>query len=284
MKTRTNRPGGGVPARGRYAGYDVLAKRDTPSWNDATRRVLDARLAPREAPRYLDARQFATLDAVCARIVAQSEPRDARQADAEADAAAEAEVETATEAAAAAETAANEGASTRTPIPVAALIDERLLHDEGDGYRDARMPSYREAWRIGLAALDAHARAEHGRPFASLAGAERDAILRAAQRGALDGPAWRGMSSALFFSKRVLSDVASAYYSHPLAWNEIGFGGPASPRGYVRMDFNRRDPWEAPLAARDDGRADADADADADAASPRRLAQPGKRKGNRDAD
>ncbi|MHA7165264.1 gluconate 2-dehydrogenase subunit 3 family protein, partial [Burkholderia pseudomallei] len=114
------------------------------------------------------------------------------------------------------------------------------------------------------------------------AGAERDAILRAAQRGALDGPAWRGMSSALFFSKRVLSDVASAYYSHPLAWNEIGFGGPASPRGYVRMDFNRRDPWEAPLAARDDGRADADADADA--ASPRRLAQPGKRKGNRDAD
>ena len=31
----------------------------------------------------------------------------------------------------------------------------------------------------------------------------------------------------------------------PIAWNEIGFGGPASPRGYVRMDFNRRDPWEA---------------------------------------
>ena len=31
----------------------------------------------------------------------------------------------------------------------------------------------------------------------------------------------------------------------PTAWNEIGFGGPASPRGYVRMDFDRRDPWEA---------------------------------------
>ena len=37
----------------------------------------------------------------------------------------------------------------------------------------------------------------------------------------------------------------SAYYSHPHAWSEIGFGGPASPRGYVRMDFDRRDPWEA---------------------------------------
>ena len=25
----------------------------------------------------------------------------------------------------------------------------------------------------------------------------------------------------------------------------MGFGGPASPRGYVRMELDRRDPWEA---------------------------------------
>jgi hypothetical protein len=37
----------------------------------------------------------------------------------------------------------------------------------------------------------------------------------------------------------------ACFYSHPWAWNEIGFGGPASPRGYVRMAFDRRDPWEA---------------------------------------
>jgi hypothetical protein len=37
----------------------------------------------------------------------------------------------------------------------------------------------------------------------------------------------------------------TCYYGHPTAWSEIGFGGPASPRGYVRMDFDRRDPWEA---------------------------------------
>jgi hypothetical protein len=43
-----------------------------------------------------------------------------------------------------------------------------------------------------------------------------------------------------------------AYYSHPTAWSEIGFGGPASPRGYVRMGFNRRDPWEAAEARDDD--------------------------------
>ncbi|MFP3656483.1 gluconate 2-dehydrogenase subunit 3 family protein, partial [Burkholderia sp. SIMBA_052] len=37
-----------------YRGYDVLAKRDTPSWNDATRRAIDARLqVAATAPRHL---------------------------------------------------------------------------------------------------------------------------------------------------------------------------------------------------------------------------------------
>ena len=29
--------------------------------------------------------------------------------------------------------------------------------------------------------------------------------------------------------------VLSCFYSHPWAWNEIGFGGPAYPRGYSRF-------------------------------------------------
>ena len=53
------------------------------------------------------------------------------------------------------------------------------------------------------------------------------------------------MPPAIFFAKRLLPDIVTLYYAHPTAWNEIGFGGPASPRGYVRMDFDRRDPWEA---------------------------------------
>jgi hypothetical protein len=57
------------------------------------------------------------------------------------------------------------------------------------------------------------------------------------------------MPSELFFKERVLHDICGAYYSHPHAWSEIGFGGPANPRGYVRMYFDRRDPWEAAQAA-----------------------------------
>jgi hypothetical protein len=39
--------------------------------------------------------------------------------------------------------------------------------------------------------------------------------------------------------------IIKIYYAHPLAWNEIGYGGPASPRGHVRKWAGGVDPWEA---------------------------------------
>jgi hypothetical protein len=191
----------------RYPGYDVLAKRNTPSWNEVTRRVIDRRLSLHPGPRFFDAAQWQTLVAVCDRIIPQ--PKD------------------------------------RAPVPLPAFVDAKMFKDEGDGYRFEGVLPQREAWQVGLAALDHAAQARHGAGFHALAAAEQDAVLKACQAGELDGPEWHGMSSRLFFSKRVIHDIISAYYAHPTAWNEMGWGGPASPRGYVRMDANKRDPWEA---------------------------------------
>lgn len=191
-----------------YPGYDVLAKRRTPSWNEQTRRVIDARLAiDPEQHRFFSDAEWVTLKALVDRIVPQ--PAD------------------------------------RRPIPVAAMVDEKMHHNAGDGYRNAALPSMREAWRRALAALDAEAQPRHGRPFHEIGPAEQDALIAAMQTGDLHDPAWAGMPPKTFFAQRVVPDVVKSYYSHPTAWNEIGWGGPASPRGYVRMDFNRRDPWEA---------------------------------------
>ncbi len=44
----------------------------------------------------------------------------------------------------------------------------------------------------------------------------------------------------------VMRGVLGAFYSHPWAWNEIGFGGPAYPRGYARLGAGQREHWEAP--------------------------------------
>jgi hypothetical protein len=66
-----------LPAE-RYRGYDVLAKRRTPSWNDQTRRVIDERLAVPREPRFFNTEQFSTLEAIAARLVAQPADRPPR--------------------------------------------------------------------------------------------------------------------------------------------------------------------------------------------------------------
>jgi hypothetical protein len=125
------------------------------------------------------------------------------------------------------------------------MVDEKLHTNSGDGYRDARLPPMREAWRRALTAIDAEATSRHGRRFHELGALLQDDLLKAVQNGQVDEKAWGGMPAEIFFQKRLLHDVVSSYYAHPVAWSEIGFGGPASPRGYVRMYFDRRDPWEA---------------------------------------
>ncbi len=191
----------------RYPGYNVLSKQYTPSWNEQTRRAINKRLAVPYGPRFFTAAEWQTLEAVCKRIVPQ--PQD------------------------------------RSPVPLPSYVDQKMFEGHEDGFRHASMPRQGEAWKRGLAALDEEARQRYGRRFHEIGAAEQDELLKKAQGGALTGPAWGGMPSELFFSDRVIHDVANAYYAHPTAWNEIGWGGPASPRGYVRMGFDKRDPWEA---------------------------------------
>ena len=52
--------------RGRYPGYDVLAKRDTPSWNEQTRRSSTRAWRCRAQPRFFTAAECATLTAIAA--------------------------------------------------------------------------------------------------------------------------------------------------------------------------------------------------------------------------
>ncbi|MFP5247069.1 MAG: gluconate 2-dehydrogenase subunit 3 family protein, partial [Thermoanaerobaculia bacterium] len=56
---------------------------------------------------------------------------------------------------------------------------------------------------------------------------------------------WNDLPPKRFFTEILLDAIVGEYYAHPHAWSEIGFGGPASPRGYVRLGLNQRDPWEA---------------------------------------
>jgi hypothetical protein len=191
----------------RFPDYDVLAKRWGPSWNEQTRQVIARRLSIGGKPRFFTREEFETLIAIAARIVPQP--------------------------------------STRPEIPVAALIDDKLHEGKSEGYREPSLPRDREAWQGGLKALDVEAKSAYGARFRKLSAADQDNLLNRMAKGELNDPAWKGMPSAVFFRKRMALDIVLAYYAHPTAWNEIGWGGPASPRGYVRVDYDERDPWEA---------------------------------------
>jgi len=127
-------------------------------------------------------------------------------------------------------------------IPVLAMVDEKLFEKKGEGYRHAEMPSDPQAWREVARMLDAAA-AEQGAE--SFAAAEREAQLRIVARFSEGRLEWNGMPPAKAWGL-VMRDVLSAFYSHPWAWNEIGFGGPAYPRGYVRLGPGQREHWESP--------------------------------------
>ncbi|WP_181408209.1 gluconate 2-dehydrogenase subunit 3 family protein [Pararhizobium mangrovi] len=192
-----------------YPDYNVLAKWDTPSFDDVTRRVIAHRLEHVPKRRFLDEAQYALLRAVMDTVLPQPERSEADR------------------------------------IPLEALLDEKLAMNLTDGTRHKDVLTQREAWPRGLAAIDAEAHAMHGRGFLSLSADERHSVLEAIDTGRVDGEHWKGLVPKSFFRHVLLKQAVKIYYSHPAAWNEIGFGGPAAPRGYLRLGPDMRDPWEA---------------------------------------
>lgn len=200
---------------GRYPDFDVLESAD--SWDDATRKVVLARLEPPGPLRFFSSEEEPCLRAFCDTVLAQdTEPR----------------------------------------VPVAESIDSKLAEGRLDGYQYADMPDDRDAWRLVLLALDETA-SRHGK--ASFSDAEidtREAIVGQFSQGELKGGTWDRLNVKRAWSM-CMRMALSGFYSHPWAWNEIGFGGPAYPRGFMRLGSATgpaaaREPFETPGATDED--------------------------------
>jgi hypothetical protein len=180
-----------------------MAKWDTPSWNDITRAVVSQRLTITDEPKFFSIEQFRILQALCDRIIPQP-------------------------------------ASRRNKVPLAGMVDRMVAQTRSIGYRPKELPPLQEAWRRGLLALDDEAKQRFGAPFTELPAGRQDTLLELVQKGDVRSSAWEEIPAKPFFKQRVLHDVTTSYFTHPTAWNEIGFGGPASPRGYVRLGADAR--------------------------------------------
>ena len=185
----------------------------TDTWDAATRKVVLSRLADPGPLQFFDSGQEPTLRALCDTLLAQD--RDPR-------------------------------------VPVAEFIDTKLARNELDGYQYADMPDDRDTWRLVLTGLDETARDGGATSFAAADLPTRESIVERFAHGELSGGSWERVNVARAWSV-VMRTALEGFYSHPWAWNEIGFGGPAYPRGFMRMGgVGVREPFETPGAGAED--------------------------------
>jgi hypothetical protein len=127
-------------------------------------------------------------------------------------------------------------------VPVFEMVDAKLDQGKLDGFQYDDMPDDRDTWRLVARGLDEAA----GGDFAGASQEAQHDIVGAFAESKLSGGAWDELNVSRAWSV-VTRGALSEFYSHPWAWNEIGFGGPAYPRGYMRLSAGPagREPFEA---------------------------------------
>jgi hypothetical protein len=202
-----NRPLSQSQQPGYYPGYSTLGQQDW--WDATTRRVVRERVDRIPPIRFFSAYELPIIQAVVDRVV----PQDDRLAE--------------------------------RRIPVLHYLDARLHENRSDGYRYEGMPSDPDAYRLGLQAIERTAQAIHGQSFIKLDRLKQDFLLKSIHDGKeLAVPELWAKLPIHHFWTMLVADCTKAYYSHPWAWDEIGFGGPAYPRAYMRLEGGLPEPWE----------------------------------------
>lgn len=206
--SQTKKPIGPLCQPGYYPDFSTLAQQEF--WDAKTREVILDRVHNIPPIRFFTPAETSLLEVICDHIIPQDE-RDAAH-----------------------------------KIPIVPWIDKRLYENRHDGYRFADMPPDREAFRLGFQAIEQIAHHLQSRSFVDLGPFEQDRILKSLHDGepAAGGEIWERMPVHRFWMMLV-QDCVEAYYAHPWAWDEIGFGGPAYPRAYIRLENGSPEPWES---------------------------------------
>jgi hypothetical protein len=196
-----------TPQPGYYPGYSTMSQKDF--WDEATRKLLIMRVSQPPPIRHFTPDQARFWRTVFEHLIPQHDRASDRR------------------------------------IPIVEPLDERLYQNRHIGYRFENMPPDREAFRLGEEAINEEAEIRFGGRFLDLPHHQQDLILQAIHDKKPQAAAsiWQQMSIARFW-QLLMQDALEAYYSHPWAWDEIGFGGPAYPRAYTRLERGEPEPWE----------------------------------------
>ncbi len=207
VDSETGQPLAPMAQPGYYPHYSTLSQQSF--WDEATRRVVLNRVHNVPPIRFFSSDEARLMQAICDRLLPQDDRDEEHK------------------------------------IPIVNYIDERLQSGRIDGYRFEGMPSDAEAHRLGLQGIEAIAQHMYEKSFIYLGPLERDTVLQTIHD--VNPPAgneiWQKMPAQRYWLL-IMQDAVDAYYAHPYAWDEIGFGGPAYPRGYMRLEGGKPEPWE----------------------------------------
>ena len=192
---------------GYYTGFSTLSQ--STFWDSATREVVEMRVDDPPKRRFFTEEEWKFWTAVFAHLIPQTDRTIDRQ------------------------------------IPLVAPLDDRLYRDRTVGYRYEDMPHDRVVYRIGIQAIDNESQERFGGEFLLLPHRQQELVLQGIQQGkpTAGREIWQQMPVKRFW-QMIMTDVIEAYYAHPWAWDEIGFGGPAYPRAYTRLERGEPEPWE----------------------------------------
>lgn len=192
---------------GYYPGYSTLSQKK--NWEDATRKTVTGRVEEVPSIRFFSREEAAVLHAVIDRVMPQDDRAEGRT------------------------------------IPILPILDERLFKNALNGFRYEDMPPDQDAYRLAIKAIEEMAQTRFRQSFVDLTVHRQELILKSLHDGKPDpqNALWQKMPVHRFWAM-LMEDCVTAYYSHPWAWDEIGFGGPAYPRGYMRLENGLPEPWE----------------------------------------
>ncbi|MFP5236969.1 MAG: gluconate 2-dehydrogenase subunit 3 family protein [Acidobacteriota bacterium] len=197
-----------MPQPGYYPGYSTLGQQKF--WDAATRQMVLKRVAEPPPLRFFSEEQARFWKTIFDHLLPQTDRTPERQ------------------------------------IPLIPALDARLFENRTVGYRFEDMPPDRQVYTtVGIEAINQEAQEQFGGEFLSLSWARQDVVLRAIHDGEPRAAKyiWEKMSVHRFW-QLIIQDAIDAYYAHPWAWDEIGYGGPAYPRAYTRLERGEPEPWE----------------------------------------
>lgn len=188
-----------------YPSFDVMHEKDT--WDDHTQTIVTSRLNSEISFRFLTILETEILRRICSLLLNDHRPDILDY--------------------------------------ILCHIDQTLHQSPGESQRKVSVPHAPELIRSGLNAIEQGARLKYASSFAELDFQKQKQYVQKLSES-MAGPqeVWDQIPQGDLFRK-LMSLTVESYCSHPNVWSEIGYAGPAYPRGYVRTELGQLDSWEA---------------------------------------